>query len=85
MKTLKVFAISLMILSVVLLSVAVGSASAEGIRAVVVGTEKVGAEYRVDCLTADGNVWSFFDTEDYWQEGDKLTLTFEGEMIVFAE
>ena len=81
MKILKIIVISLMVL--VLFSTAV--ASAEKVGAVVIDTEKIGAEWCVYCLTVDGNVWSFFDTEDYWQEGDELTLIFEGEKTIFAE
>lgn len=58
------------------------STIAEDILAVVVDIEKIDTLWCVNCLTADGNLWSFFDEEDYWQEGDKLILIFEDEEIV---
>lgn len=36
----------------------------------------------VDCEVSDGNVYSFFDDEEYYQIGDNLTLIMRNDEVV---
>lgn len=60
-------------------------AIAEEQTAIVVSTEKADNLYVVNCMTEDGNIWSFYDTEDYWHDGDILILTIEEQQVIFAQ
>lgn len=43
---------------------------------VVVGWERIGDTdlYVIDCMTQDGNVWSFYEDEEHWTIGDIAIL-----------
>lgn len=84
MKTLKIAVIATIITSIIMLSCAVGfSANAEElpnnfyeIQALVIGWTRVGlTDTRIiECLDEEGNVWAFYDNEEYYTTWDVISL-----------
>ena len=84
MKTLKIATIATIITSVIMLSCAVAfPANAEElpndfyeVRALITGWTRVGlTDTRIiECLDEEGNVWAFYDDEEYYTTWDVISL-----------
>ena len=82
MKTLKIATIATIITTLLIALCGIATATAETadtyeLTAVVTGWERIGdTDLRlIECTTEEGNVWSFFDDEEYWHVGDMVILT----------
>lgn len=90
MKTLKVISIALMICSMLMVMIAVGSASAEEEQtsrlAVVTAYERVidSDEWIISCTDKDGNIWSFKGEEEDAHIGYLYNLLMIDDRVVDA-
>ena len=82
MKTLKIATIATAITLALIALCGIATATAEtadtyALTAVVTSWEKIGDTDLciINCTTKDGNVWSFFDDEEYYRIGDVVVLT----------
>ena len=47
----------------------------------VVDVQNDGIKYIITVEDNSGNNWEFFDSEDYWKKGDKMTCVFDLSLI----